>query len=132
MGTDAIDLSGSRVELEDLVIEKAGHEGLSVGEGSVVAAERVSIQGAKLGVTSKDGSEVHVRGLELGGAKVGLAVFQEKSNYGPASMQVEGASFDGTAARWAVETGSSLWVDGKEIPASGSGLGETLVGAAAP
>lgn len=132
MGTDAIDLSGSRVELEDLVIEKAGHEGLSAGEGSVVAAERVRIQGAKLGVTSKDGSEVHVRDLELGGAKIGLAVFQEKSTYGPASMQVEGASFDGTAARWAVETGSSLRVDGKEIPASGSGLGETLVGAASP
>jgi hypothetical protein len=131
-GDDGVDVSGGRVALEDLVVERAGDRGLSASEGSVVAAKRVKITGAKIGVGSHDRAEVHVHGLELVDAKLGLAVFQEKSAYGPASLQVEGASFDATAARWAVETGSSLRVDGKEIPATGSGLGETLVGAATP
>ena len=132
MGTDAIDLAGSGVELEDLVIEDAGHEGLSAGERSVVAAKRVRITGAKVGLTSRDGSEVRVHGLALGSAGIGLAVFQKKPAYGPASMEVEQASFDRIGTPYAVEKGSHLVVDGKEIPAGGSGLGQTLYGAATP
>jgi hypothetical protein len=131
-GDDGVDVSGGRVALEDLVVERAGDRGLSAGEGSVVVAKRVRITGARIGVGSHDRAEVHVHGLELVAAKVGLAVFQGRSAYGPASMEVEGVSLDGTAERWAVETGSRLRVDGKEIPATGSTLGETRVGAAAP
>ncbi len=127
MGTDAIDLAGSRVELEDLVIENAGHEGLSAGEGSVVAAERVKITGAKVGVASKDGSEVRLRDLELADTGIGLAVLQKQAEYGPASIEVEQASLDGIRTPYAVEKGSHLVVDGKEIPAGGVRLPVAVV-----
>jgi hypothetical protein len=70
----------------------------------VVVAKRMRIAGAGIGVGSHDRAEVHVEGLELEGAKLDLAV----------------------------DDGSSLRVDGREVPAPGTGRGETLVGAAAP
>jgi hypothetical protein len=101
-GDDGVDVSGGRVALEDVVVERAGDEGLSAGEGAVVAAKRVRIAGAGIGVGSHDRAEVHVQGLALDGGKLGLAV-------------------DG---------GASLRVDGREVPTPGSGPGETLLGAA--
>jgi hypothetical protein len=132
MGTDAIDLSGSRVALEDLVVERAGHEGISAGEGSAVWVRRVKITGARIGVASRDGSELRVHDLELGDVRVGLAVRQKGSRYGPASLEVEQASFDGIPTPWEVEEGSRLVVDGKAIAPGGRGLGKTLYGRGAP
>jgi hypothetical protein len=119
MGTDAIDLSGSRVELEDLVVENAGHEGVSAGEKSAVRARRVKITGARLGVASRDGSEVRVRGLELGDTGTGLAVLGREPRYGPAYLEVEQASLDGIGTPYVLDEGSRLVVDGSEIPAGG-------------
>lgn len=131
-GSDAVDVSGARVELEEVVVENAGARGIGGGEGSVVVAARLKVTGAKTGVASQDRSEVRVRGLELADTGIGLVAYQKTPHHGPASLEVEQASFDDVRTPWAVETGSRLVVDGKEIPASGSGLAETLVGAASP
>jgi hypothetical protein len=129
LGTDAIDLSGSRVALEDLVVENAGHEGISAGEGSAVWVERVRITGAKIGVASRDGSEFRAREIQVADTRIGLAVLQKDPRYGPASLEVEQASFDEVQTPYSVERGSRLVVDGKEIPASGN-VGEMLYGVA--
>jgi hypothetical protein len=131
-GSDAVDVSGSRVELEEVTVERAGARGIGAGEGSVVAAARLRVSGARTGVASQDRAEVRVRGLELADTGIGLVAYQKTPHHGPASLEVEQARLDGVRTPWAVETGSRLVVDGRQIPATGSGLGETLYGAAAP
>ncbi len=115
---DAIDVSGSTAKLDTILIERAGDKGISAGEASDVTANRITVISAKVGVASKDRSTLTVRDLTLRDCKWGIAAFQKKPEYGPATAQITGFLAEPKAPENLIQVGSRVLVDGVELPAS--------------
>ncbi|MHC5065448.1 MAG: CotH kinase family protein [Planctomycetota bacterium] len=117
-GGDAIDLSGSRLEIEGCSFQDIGDKALSVGEDSRVEARRCRIEGAAIGLAAKDSSQLDMDGLQVGSIEnFAFAAYIKKSEYGPASMQVKGLELlGGQAASALVQTGCSVRIEGDELP----------------
>jgi hypothetical protein len=121
-GNDAVDVSGSVVELEEIVVEGCGDKALSAGERSRVQASNLSIRRAEIGLASKDSSTVSVAGLDIRDGAIGLTAFQKKSEFGPASIDVRGLTLEAVDTPYLVERDSSVSVDGRSIPATEQNL----------
>ena len=110
-GNDAIDVSGSSVDVDNVVIEAAGDKGISTGEASELRAERVRILGANLALASKDLSSLWVKGVTLRDCTWAVAAFQKKAEFGPARVEIEGYDAD-PAGPHLIERGSAASIDG--------------------
>ena len=128
-GNDAIDVSGSHVTVSSVLIERAGDKGLSAGEHADLVIRDVQVDGGSIGVASKDRSSVLVEGLLLSGVKIGLALYEKKSEFGPASMEVRGARFEGAETPYLLEEGSRLVMEGREVMPNATGVFDRLYGA---
>jgi hypothetical protein len=115
---DAIDVSGSTANLDNIEIERAGDKGISAGEASNVTANRVTVIAANVGVASKDRSTLTVHDLTLHDCKWGIAAFQKKPEYGPATVHITGFLIEEPAPGNLIQAGSLVVVDGVELPAS--------------
>ena len=112
---DALDLSDSSVSIDLVQIRGAGDKAISVGENSWLTGEEVRISDATVGVASKDLSRVDLEGLEISGAEIGLAVFQKKSEFGPASVDVARLQLEEVADPYWIEEASTATIDGELI-----------------
>ena len=114
-GNDAIDASGSILELKDIFIDHAGDKGISVGEESRVRAEGIEVRDAKIAFASKDMSVLEVRGGVITGSGTGFAVYQKKPEFGPAELNAVQVEIKDVDVMYLVEKGSKLNVNKKEI-----------------
>ena len=57
IGNDALDFSGSTIQLQDIP-SNIGDKGISAGEASTIEANKVTVDGAEYAVASKDKSFV--------------------------------------------------------------------------
>ena len=115
---DAIDVSGSTVQVRDVRGINLGDKGLSVGENSRLTGERLTFENVDFGVVSKDLSRVTVSDVTIQGVRIaGLAAYIKKPSYGPASITADGVIFvDVPAEHQAlVQTGSWIDLDGARI-----------------
>lgn len=110
-GNDAIDVSGTIIDLDDIRIEGAGDKGLSAGEDSRMTGRQLFIANAEVAVASKDSSNIRVDGLEISGAKVGLTAYRKKPEFGPASIEISGLTYDEAGVLRLIETDSDLTLD---------------------
>jgi len=118
IGADAIDVSGSDIQVRDVRMVNLGDKGLSVGEMSRLIAERVFITNAAFGVASKDLSQVNIADVTLESIRIaGLAAYIKKPSYGPASIIAEHIAFGDLPAeqRTLVQIGSWIDLDGVRI-----------------
>ncbi|MBN2001862.1 MAG: right-handed parallel beta-helix repeat-containing protein [Anaerolineae bacterium] len=117
-GADAIDVSGTEVQVRDVTMYDLGDKGISVGEISRVTAERVAITNADFGVASKDLSQATLSEMTIDGARIaGLAAYIKKPSYGPAIIVAENVTFLNIPdeQRLLIQTGSRLDLDGVRI-----------------
>jgi hypothetical protein len=127
-GNDAIDVSGATVTVTDCFINETGDKGISVGENSQVTIARAHLEGCYIAVASKDTSDVTIQTADISGGSVGLAVYQKKSEFGPASMTGSNLSIQNVARPYLVEVGSTLVGNGMTIAANESNVWELLYG----
>jgi len=116
-GNDAIDLSVSIVTIEHIRIENAGDKAVSVGENSQLTARNLSISDSYIAIGVKDKSNLQAQQISIVGCTCGFALFQKKSEFGPASASVTQLQMQTTKTPYMVERGSKLQVDGENIPA---------------
>jgi hypothetical protein len=115
-GGDAIDLSGSEIEVRDVRLERIGDKGLSVGEASRLLATDVMMRDVGAGAVSKDGSSLELRGGEIRDARVAaLMAYVKKPEYGPGQLQADGVELTGSGNQPRAQDGSTLLVDGQPI-----------------
>ena len=88
-GNDSLDFSGSEVTISEVIVSSAGDKGVSAGEASKISLYNVEINGAEIGLASKDGSHLYGREIEINDAVIGLAAYQKKPEYGPAFLNLE-------------------------------------------
>lgn len=123
---DGIDFSGSVVSLESVIIDSAGDKALSIGENSHVTAEQIEIKNANIAVAVKDLSTLNIKDLIISDSKVGFAVFQKKSEFGPAELTVENFSQSNVVEPYLLEQNSRLIIDNEKIEPNAENLATTL------
>ncbi|MFP6749680.1 MAG: right-handed parallel beta-helix repeat-containing protein [Alphaproteobacteria bacterium] len=105
-GNDGIDFMTSASTLRDVRIEGAGDKGLSVGEGSTLSIEGLSVAGAVQGIAVKDASTVKLRNGRLSKNQTAISVFAKNWRYGgPGRLDGEGVSFVDNDVSMSVERG---------------------------
>jgi hypothetical protein len=113
IGNDAIDFSGSRIDIRNCVINQAGDKGISAGEDSHLTAENITITEANIGLASKDLSELTVNGGDINHCTYGTVLLQKKPEYGPASMTLNSVRFSAVQTKFLIEKGSQITFNGQ-------------------
>jgi len=110
-GGDCIDLSGSQVKMNKIVIEKVADKGVSVGEASKVNIDSIKITAAKIAIAGKDESVVDISNLHIQSTEVGVTAFNKKHQYGPSKVTISGVDLQSVEYPYLVDQQSSLTVD---------------------
>ncbi len=114
-GNDAIDFSGSNVLIEKCTMTDINDKAISGGEHSNLDVRECSVNGAIIGIASKDLSIINVDRMEINKAVYGFVSFVKKPEYGPARIVVENLRLINTQIYHKIEIGSDLTVNGRLI-----------------
>ncbi len=128
IGNDAMDVSGTDMFLNDIIIDKVGDKGLSAGENSRMTVKNVQIFNAEIALTSKDKSLLTVENAEIENCRVGITAFQKKSEFGPGDIVIKGFKMKEAEVPYLIEAKSSLKIDGEIIQPSRDNVKEILYG----
>lgn len=115
IGNDAIDFSGSRITIQNVLIEDTEDKGISGGEESFLTVENTVIKRAGIGLASKDLSAVKFENGEIADCKYGLVLLQKKPEYGPASIIFNNSKILKPETEMLIEMGSVVEKDGETI-----------------
>jgi hypothetical protein len=115
IGNDAIDFSGSKIDIERVLVDNASDKGVSGGEDSHLRIKEVEIKNCNIGIASKDLSHLDVLDSRIEDCKYGLVLLRKKPEYGPATMTLKNTIITGCPENWLIEKGSSIIIDGKKI-----------------
>ncbi|MGB1206476.1 MAG: right-handed parallel beta-helix repeat-containing protein [Chitinophagales bacterium] len=114
-GNDGMDFSGSQITIKNCEVKQAGDKGISVGEEAKVTIVTATIDGAVIGVASKDLSVLAIKNIDLKNCKQGFAAYQKKPEYGGSNIVVKNYSAEQVKHLYQVEANSSLILKGKKV-----------------
>ena len=89
IGNDAIDFSGSNVDLTNIYFDTVGDKLISVGENSNINISNINAQKSLVGIASKDGSIVRASNIIMERYKTTILSFNKKFEYEPATMYLK-------------------------------------------
>ena len=113
---DGVDVSGSRVTIDNSYFVGLGDKAVSAGEHSIVNATNLSISDVGIGVASKDLSEVKISESSITSARVaGLAAYTKKTQYGAASLTASDVEIVDTANPAFCQLESKIMLNGESI-----------------
>lgn len=114
-GNDCIDFSTSEISIDGVEIKNSGDKGISGGEASTLQISNVNIDGAVIGIASKDKSELYARNISVKNAKYGLAAFRKKPEYGSATITAADIKLENVDEDYILELNSTINLNGKFI-----------------
>ncbi|PLX01161.1 MAG: hypothetical protein C0594_14090, partial [Marinilabiliales bacterium] len=126
IGNDAIDFSGSKVEIKNCEIDNAGDKGISGGEKSILTISGVKVRNSVTGITAKDLSRLDVSNSEISHCEYGLSAYVKKPEYGPAEITTQDVKLSEVKVQHLIEKKSLLNFNGKEIPGTEDKLADRL------
>jgi len=115
-GNDGIDVSGSTIVLENILIKNPSDKGISAGEASKMSGSYITVEEGEIGIVSKDLSQIDFSNVTLNGTRLGFSAFQKKSEYGTASIKVNTISQINNETDFLIEMKSSLSINGELMP----------------
>ncbi len=115
IGNDAIDFSGSVVEIDNCNLSDIGDKGISGGEHSTLTISFCEINDCKIGIASKDKSKVVIKNCKVKEAVYGLVAFQKKPEYSFATITTENYIWENVITSFLIEKKSTLYLNGKTI-----------------
>jgi hypothetical protein len=92
-GGDGIDFSGSHVLVQNSLLRDMGDKGVSAGENSRVVIFNSLIRSSKVGIASKDLSDVSVYASAFVGNKTALSLYRKKPIFGGGKADVTASLF---------------------------------------
>lgn len=115
-GGDAVDTSGSTVEITDSKFRQVSDKAISVGEASTVTASGIDIDDTGTGLASKDRSTLKATNITIKGAKfAALTAYIKKPEYGGATIIADDITVDGGNTRNLVQNGSRIVLAGRTL-----------------
>ncbi len=127
-GNDAMDFSGSHINIDYCKVNKADDKGVSVGESSYIIVKNTAIKKCNIGIASKDLSTLEVYSSDINGCKYGITAFQKKPEYGPASIIAKALNYNNNDTLYLIEKKSILNLNGKIIPGSEKNIAKIFYG----
>lgn len=115
IGNDAVDFSGSQVQIEFCKMDYIGDKAVSAGEHSEVILNRLFITNATIGMASKDLSMINANEVSMKNCRFGIVAFQKKEEFGSAKIQARTLSFDNVITKYLIENESVLYLNSKKI-----------------
>ena len=123
-GNDAFDFSGSKIKLNNISGENIGDKFVSVGEGSTIYIENLSVRNVNIGIASKDLSNLEVKNLEMMNGKIAVAAYQKKNEYGAAKIKLKNSKIENFEHVFLSEKGSSINSEGTIVENSNYDYGK--------
>lgn len=114
-GNDGIDFSTSVITIRDTRIDSVGDKGISIGEQGTTTIINTHINGAVIGIASKDLSQVTVVSATLKNCQDGFAAYQKKPEYGGGFLYVESYEAENVKTLYKILPDSYLKLIDKEI-----------------
>ncbi len=111
LGNDGVDVSGSTIEIHDLILENPSDKAISAGESSIIKGKNIQISGGEIGLVSKDLSKIAISQITIMDTRLGFSCFQKKSEYGPGIIDVEKVRLNNVELDYLVEYASELMID---------------------
>ncbi len=127
-GNDSVDISGTKLFMNNIIIVKCGDKGLSAGEKSQIIVENIEIRDSEIAVCSKDSSLIVGKQINLQNNKIGFCAFQKKPEFGSSKISVSDVKMDKIEIPYLIEKGSKLTVNGKQIKSDNKKVKEILYG----
>ncbi len=118
VGGDALDLSGSVLDVRRFEAVRISDKAISAGEETNLRASELRVENASIGAASKDLSRVILQDGEFRNTKIGLAAYVKKPVYGPASLEATHLSLPGAKKIALVQTGCTVTLDGRLLETS--------------
>ncbi len=112
---DAIDFSGSNVKLDKIYIQGSGDKGISVGEGSTLNGKDIIIENSKIGIASKDASDVYLDKVTINNVDIGLAAYIKKIEYGSPQIKASNIQLVNYKHDYISDLRSQIIIDDKKI-----------------
>jgi hypothetical protein len=126
IGNDALDISGSIVKANDLLMDSIGDKGVSVGEMSTLTAIGLNIINAEIAVASKDRSNIKINNIIIQDSKIGYTAYQKKPEFGPGTIQIENSIFLNVENQYYLEYNSTIIENGISIKPNEENIKELL------
>jgi hypothetical protein len=123
---DCLDLSGSKVHIQNILIDGASDKGLSVGEESTMTADQILIKNTRYAVVSKDLSELNINSIDIESSNTGFVVFKKKVQFGPASIVVKKYTLKDVQTPYLVEKKSTLILGEKMVVSKHKNIRDVL------
>lgn len=116
-GGDAINLSGSVVEITGTIIKNVQDKAISVGENSTMTGIRLKIEGVGAGIVSKDGSKVIISDSDISGFRIApMMAYIKKQEYGPATIFAKQIRAENLPRSALVQKGNQILIDDIAVP----------------
>ncbi|MBL4652357.1 MAG: right-handed parallel beta-helix repeat-containing protein [Flavobacteriales bacterium] len=112
IGNDAIDFSGSNIYVENCQMLNVEDKGISIGENSFVEATNTTIKNAIIGISAKDLSTGKIDNVKLINCEYGFAIYQKKSEFGPASIAAKEIQFIEVQHEFVLDKNSKIELNG--------------------
>ena len=125
-GNDAIDISGSDILIDSVIINKAIDKGISVGENSIVCIANSELMNCRIGVAVKDESQSELTNLVVNKCEYGIAGYQKKPEFGPPTITARSMNLMEVSNNYLIEEKSSMSLDNVHIQASYDNVYEIL------
>ncbi|SFR58241.1 right-handed parallel beta-helix repeat-containing protein [Maribacter stanieri] len=127
-GNDGIDVSGSSLEIKNVVVTNASDKAISIGEGSKLTGGQVKIVGGEIGVVSKDLSIIELDNVNITDSKLAISSFQKKSEYGPGTISLTNLTLIDNTLDHLIEENSELSIEGKLVETKSSKVIDKMYG----
>lgn len=116
VGGDAIDVSGSNLELASLVIRDVRDKAVSIGERSTCTARDLNIDRVGVAVAAKDGSRATLQKCTIHAARLAaLMAYVKKPVFGYAKIEARQLTIAADVVAARSQHGSSIAIDGEAI-----------------
>ena len=129
IGNDALDISGTKLEIAEVEIYKPADKGISAGERSDLKCRSISITGGEIAVAGKDDSIIEIEDITVNSSALAYCAFQKKPEYGEGRIKVVNSKVVNVKTEHLIEVGSWLSIDGKMIKGDKEGVNDMLYGA---
>jgi hypothetical protein len=115
-GGDAIDVSGTTIDIVGTEFKDIQDKAVSVGENSTLVATKLLIESAGVGVASKDGSQVTLTDSVIKNSKKAIMMaYNKKKEYGPGTIFAKNIKAQNLPELALVQKGSRISIDGVDL-----------------
>ncbi len=116
IGGDALDFSGSSIDIDGVIVENTKDKAISAGEGSDVYLTNSKFNNIGIGIASKDGSKVSASNVDISNYKLnGIMTYIKKDFYGVPSLKLNNSKIT-NGNKYLRQSGTFMTVDGLNVP----------------